>query len=229
MANPQVENGYTRIANEIYEALIRSRIPGEARQVLDLVIRNTYGFHKKEKQIATNQIIAATGMSRKAVEKARKNLRAWNLITTHQKGGSQVLIYALNKDYETWQLPPKKLHTTPQKGGELPPKKRVTIYTKDNKENIQKKAEDFFSYFLLKTGRNYRLTSQRQDIIVSRLKDHTIEELKKAVDNFVQDKWPERKKYMDVVYCIGVRNKVDNLERWLNSTPSQKKEEYKLL
>lgn len=33
MANPQCENGYTRIANEILEALSKIRIPGEARRL----------------------------------------------------------------------------------------------------------------------------------------------------------------------------------------------------
>jgi phage replication O-like protein O len=135
MANPQKENGYTMLANEIYDALARTRIPGEARQVLDLIIRRTYGFHKKSDQIATSQIMETTGLPCRAIEKARKNLRTWNLITTAKKGGSQILIYAFNKDYETWQLPPKKVQTTAKKGGQLPPKKRDTKDNKDNKDN----------------------------------------------------------------------------------------------
>lgn len=37
MAEPQKENGYTPIANEIMDALCRIRIPGEERQVLDCI------------------------------------------------------------------------------------------------------------------------------------------------------------------------------------------------
>lgn len=52
-----------------------------------------------------------------------------NLITTHLKGGSQTLFYVINKDYETWKLPPKKRVVLspkkgvnyPLKGTELPP------------------------------------------------------------------------------------------------------------
>lgn len=47
MANPQCENGFTKIANELMEALAKIRIPGEARQVLDVIFRQTYGWNKK--------------------------------------------------------------------------------------------------------------------------------------------------------------------------------------
>ena len=30
------------------------------------------------------------------------------------------------------------------------------------------------------------------------------------------DDWEDRHKYCDVIYCIGIRNKIDNLEKWLN-------------
>jgi phage replication O-like protein O len=138
MANPQRENGHTRIANEIMDALVRTRIPGEARQVLDFIIRKTYGYSKKLDYISTSQIMEATALTRKATEKARGKLREMNIITTHKKEGSQILGYSFNKDYETWKLPPKKGHTTPKKGGELPPKKQ---HTKDNKDTIQNKED----------------------------------------------------------------------------------------
>jgi len=83
--------------------------------------------------------------------------------------------------------------------------------------------QGFFEYFLLKTKKAFTLTPARATIIASRLKTHTIEQLKQAVDAFVLDTWADRHKYMDVVYCIGIRNKVDNLERWLN-VPVKKKE-----
>jgi phage replication O-like protein O len=144
MANPQRENGHTRIANEIMDALVRTRIPGEARQVLDFVIRKTYGFNKKADRIATSQIMEATGLSRRSVEKARNKLREMNLIAV--KNGSLILEYTFNKDYESWHLPPKKAHTTAKKGayyrqkrGQSTPQKAVHKIHKDTitKDNIQ--------------------------------------------------------------------------------------------
>ena len=72
MANPQAENGHTDIANEIVEALARTRISGTETQLLWVIFRKTYGWHKKEDEISyeramvsRNDIIFATGRSDK--------------------------------------------------------------------------------------------------------------------------------------------------------------------
>ena len=47
MANPQKENGFTSIANEILEALARVDLPSYERRVVDVIIRKTWGFVDK--------------------------------------------------------------------------------------------------------------------------------------------------------------------------------------
>jgi hypothetical protein len=59
--SPQLENGYVKIANELWDALCRTRIPGECRQVLDAIIRS---WNKKADQISythfkTDRIVKA--------------------------------------------------------------------------------------------------------------------------------------------------------------------------
>ena len=120
MANPQPDK-YIKISSELWDAFCRVRIAGEARQMLDTIIRKTYGYHKKEDSISTSQFMEATGLSRKSIEKTRKKLRDMNFITTHKKGGSQILTYSLQKDYEKWNATPKKGY--PQKDTQLPSKK----------------------------------------------------------------------------------------------------------
>ena len=122
MANPRKKNGYTPIANEIMEALAKTRIPGEARQILDVIIRNTYGYNKKIDWITTSQFTEKTGLSNMAVYKARRKLKKMNIITISKKGDSQYLTYCLQKNYDNWILPPKKEVST-KKGDRLPPKK----------------------------------------------------------------------------------------------------------
>ena len=102
MANPQTENGYTKIANEIMDALAKIRIPGEARQVLDAIIRKTYGWDKKKDAIATSQFIALTGLKKGMIHRARKRLLYANLITVYKNNDSQVLSYSFQKDYTKW-------------------------------------------------------------------------------------------------------------------------------
>ncbi len=101
-ANPQKENGYTAIANEIMEALAKIRIPGEARQMLDVIIRKTYGFNKKLDQIATSQFMELTGLSRGVIHRARKRLLYTKLITVYKNDNSQTLSYSFQKDYTKW-------------------------------------------------------------------------------------------------------------------------------
>lgn len=97
---------------------------------------------------------------------------------------------------------------------------------KNNKEVIKNNKEvidDFFSYFLLKTKREFRLTGANYELIQKRLSErYTLEQLKKAVDNFILDDWPERSKHLDLIYCIGKqKGKPDALEKWLNWQPKK--------
>jgi len=111
-ASPQVEDGFTRIANEIMEALARIRIPGEARQPLDCILRKTYGFCQKDDDIPLSQFVLATGLSKVAVCKALKKLLSLNLIT--KKGNGFITRYRFQKNYLKWNPLPKKV-TLPKK------------------------------------------------------------------------------------------------------------------
>lgn len=156
MANPQKENGYTAISNELMEAFAKIRIPGEARQMLDVIIRKTYGFNKKEDRIATSQIIELTGLNYRNIYKCRKKLKQMNLITISKKGDSQMLTYSIQKDYNKW-LPSPKKETISKKGEGYLQKRVKTLsqldihkrqykskYTKDN--IIPPDIKDVLSY-----------------------------------------------------------------------------------
>jgi len=99
MANPQPDQ-FTRISNELLEALARIRISGEENQVLNVIIRKTYGWQKKEDAISLKQFCDLTTMSKSAVCRAIRKLRLKNLIKTNNLG--YITIYAINKDYDEW-------------------------------------------------------------------------------------------------------------------------------
>jgi len=126
---PQLENGHFLIATEIYEALAKTRIPGEARQVLDFIIRKTYGWHKKEDRISLSQFTEGTGLKKPTICKAINKLKEMNLIITKkdnsitQKGNDYIVTYCFNKSYNNWNLLPKKVTL---------PKKVIPITQKDN-------------------------------------------------------------------------------------------------
>jgi len=97
MANPQLENGHTKIANELMEALCKFRIPGEQRLVFDCIIRYTYGWHKKNDTIALSQFVSMTGLKKPNVVRAIASLVEHSVIK-HDNDS-----YSINKDYEQWQ------------------------------------------------------------------------------------------------------------------------------
>ncbi len=80
MANPQIENGYMALANEITEALAGIRIPGEQVQCLWVIFRKTYGWKKKKDGIALSQFVLMTGMKKQAAHRALKNLKEKRII-----------------------------------------------------------------------------------------------------------------------------------------------------
>jgi len=102
MASPQTKNGFTRIANEIMDALTRTRIPGEARQCLDFIIRKTYGYGKKEDAISLSQFSYFTGLHRSSVCRGINQLVEMKLI--YKKATSLIAKYRFNKDFDTWQV-----------------------------------------------------------------------------------------------------------------------------
>lgn len=105
--SPQTENGYIRISNEFWEALCRTRIPGEERQVLDAILRKTWGFNKKSDAIPLSQFEAVTGLDRANICRSIKKLKNKRLISVKNDTG-KVTIYGINKVYSQW-LPVSKV------------------------------------------------------------------------------------------------------------------------
>ncbi len=147
MANPQLENGYTQIADELVEAWARTRIPGEARQVYDVILRKTYGFNKKADCISLSQFSLATGLKKPHVCRALNVLRSMNLIA--EKDNDIANMRRINKDFDSWKPLPRKI-TVAEKGNNRYrkresslPKKGHTIKTLTKKTSFVETSEQF--------------------------------------------------------------------------------------
>jgi phage replication O-like protein O len=102
----QKEDGYTSIANDLLDQLCKIRIPGEARQVLDVIFRQTYGWNKKEDMISLSQFSEKTGLAKPNVVRAIKQLLDMRLIIrSDNKDGS---VYGPNKRCDQWIRVPKQ-------------------------------------------------------------------------------------------------------------------------
>ena len=80
MANPQLENGFTMVANEILEALVKINLSSYESRVLWFIIRKTYGWHRPSDWIALSQIVKGTGIDKRNVWRTMKSLERRNLI-----------------------------------------------------------------------------------------------------------------------------------------------------
>jgi phage replication O-like protein O len=101
MASPQKENGYTAIANEILEHLVKVHLLGAEWDVLAFIIRKTYGYQKKLDVISLTQFESGTGLSRPTVVKTLKNLMARNMIVKVYLPDERIG-YTFIKDHEKW-------------------------------------------------------------------------------------------------------------------------------
>ena len=81
MASPQIENGYTKIANELLDALCCVDLSGHEWKVVHAIIRKTYGYNKKEDWMTNTQIMLLTGQTQQKVSQAKKKLVERNIVT----------------------------------------------------------------------------------------------------------------------------------------------------
>ena len=138
MANPQIEDGHVDLANEIIEALAKIRISGEEMQCLWVILRKTYGWHKKEDKISLSQFAQMTGLKRQNVLRAINKLSSKKIIGVIKNDDSQINIYNINKNFDVWKPLSKKITGVINIDNQVSSKK---IHTKETitKETIQKK------------------------------------------------------------------------------------------
>jgi phage replication O-like protein O len=129
MASPQIENGYTKIANELLDALCRINLSGHEWHVVHAIIRKTYGYNKKEDWITNTQIMKLTGQTQQKVSQAKRKLIEKKIVT---ENGNKI---SINKDYDNWSIVTENGNSVTENGNNLLPK---TVNTKDNIKTISK-------------------------------------------------------------------------------------------
>lgn len=111
---PQLEGGYTRIANELIDALLDAGLTSRQWAVVMAVIRKTYGFHKTRENLSLSQLSDMTGMSRANASRTVAELVERGILSRTDERASMVL--GLIKRYKNWGLPkqqqglPKQQH-----------------------------------------------------------------------------------------------------------------------
>ena len=155
MANPQWETGYTKISNEIMEAMALIRINGEARQVLDVIFRKTYGWDKKKDKISLSQFCKFTGLKKTNICRAINKLKKMKIIIQIQDdNGSE---YSFQKDYEQWEVVSKKSSLQIDNKPSLQIDNGVVSKKRHTKETIQKTIIQKACAFKNKSGKEMEI------------------------------------------------------------------------
>lgn len=103
MANPQLENGYMKIANEIMDEIYTCKFNGTEFRIIMVIWRYTYGFNRKEHELSTNFIANAVGMDNSRVRKVLKDLiNSKVILVKKQATFNKSRVLSFNKNYRDW-------------------------------------------------------------------------------------------------------------------------------
>ena len=143
MANPQKEDGYTPIANEIVEALWKMNLSAYEGRVLWYLFRKTYGWQKKTDRIALSQFSKDIGLDRRLIFRAIRGLSSKQMIVIYKDDKNSVT-YGFQKNYEKWKVSSNKMTVISTddrvSSKEIHKLSSKEIPTKEIKETIQKKG-----------------------------------------------------------------------------------------
>lgn len=97
-----IEDGYTKIANLIIEALAIANLSGIQKGICLFLLRRTYGWGIKEDSITLNEFAQACGSSNSYVSRQIKQLIKWQVIIRTNYEPGKVPTYTFNTRVAQW-------------------------------------------------------------------------------------------------------------------------------
>ncbi|HHR6050800.1 TPA: replication protein [Providencia alcalifaciens] len=136
-----LDNGYTRIANELLEAVMLANLTQHQLLVFFAIARKTYGYNKKSDWVGNEQLSKLTGMLPHKCSAAKSELVSRGILLAEKRHVS------INKNIHEWkekQVYPKKV-SLPKLGKETLPESGKSDYpnkvnTKDNTTKEKKES-----------------------------------------------------------------------------------------
>lgn len=162
IVSPQVENGHIDIAIEIAEALYHLQLSGNQWRLLWVILRQTWGWHKKYDRISITSFERQTGLKRRHIVRAINDMVNRNIVTKNDT--NRITSYGFNKHYDKWLSLPKM--TVPKNDTTIvtkndttslpkmtPPSTKETNKRKETKETIIERFEKFWTSYPKKVGK----------------------------------------------------------------------------
>jgi len=187
MQKAQLENGYTKIANQIIEKLCTINLSSYETRVLMCIIRKTYGFNKKEDWIANSQIVKYTQIRKAHISRAIKKLKNRRIVT---QTGKKIKV---NTKTSSWLPNGVTIKKLPKQVTQLP--NEVTPVTQTGNKKLPNEGdtkESIKETIQKKLIQKKRLPTEK-DILLIDIKK--IQEDYKVPESFVLSKWDDLMNY----------------------------------
>ena len=113
MENPQLENGFMRIANEIVDELFKLPLNSTDQKVIWCVLRYTFGFNRKSHRLSASFIAQWSNCDLRSVKRALRKLQENKIIicmNSEKKGVTAELMF--NKNVRQWLITSDKNDTS---------------------------------------------------------------------------------------------------------------------
>ncbi|WP_175683866.1 replication protein [Burkholderia cenocepacia] len=102
-ASPQLENGFTRLANELLDALLCAGLTARQWAVVMAVARKTYGWNKTRDDIGLSQLRLMTSIDKSNLSRTIRELEAMRILI--REAGTHSHTLGINKRHKDWELP----------------------------------------------------------------------------------------------------------------------------
>jgi phage replication O-like protein O len=192
--SPQIEDGFTRIANELLHAIISFGFTKIQLLIIFSVIRMTYGYGKKQDALSGWQMSTMTGIDRSNISKTIDSLVSMNVLIKYESGrlshGVFVHDIALNKYYDNWITvgnsttvvkitPLVKQPNTVGNSTTQPLVKQPTHKERNKTKEIYIEVLDYLNRV---AGKKFEPVDANINLIKARLKESSKEELLRVID-----------------------------------------------
>ena len=136
----QLENGFIRIANEIWDEVIRRDFTKRQKDILLFVWRLSYGCNRKTAHIPMLKDFELCGVTQNHIKEELNYLNSMKVLEWDQEG----MIFSFNKDYSFWQASPVRKWNDERFKGLIHINLSTSQNRKSNEEGLPKTgSEDF--------------------------------------------------------------------------------------
>ena len=114
---PELDDGYLKLANELVDQFVKLKITATQWNILFLVMRETYGYNRKAKDLSVSYIAKAIGVSEYSTSKAVQDLIQKKILVEYSQPTPRASReIGINKYYLDWFSPQAKLGSDPKEG-----------------------------------------------------------------------------------------------------------------